>query len=77
MFNPVAQGVKFDPDGSYVRRWIPELARLPSGWIHEPHRAPPEVLAQAGVRLGDDYPLPIVSHSVAREVALEAYAALK
>lgn len=72
IFNPVTQGRKFDPDGGYVRRWAPELARLPDKWIHAPWTAPAEVLDQAGVRLGRDYPRPIVDHDVARERALAA-----
>jgi deoxyribodipyrimidine photo-lyase len=66
IFNPVLQGERFDAEGSYVRRWVPELARLPSRWIHAPWTAPAGVLAQAGVRLGVDYPLPVEDHSVAR-----------
>ena len=73
IFNPVSQGEKFDPDGNYVRRWVPELARLPNAWIHHPWQAPPPVLAATGVVLGQTYPRPIVSHFVSREVALEAY----
>lgn len=77
IFNPVSQGAKFDPQGDYVRRWVPELARLPAGWIHQPWGAPPTVLRQAGVELDRDYPRPVVSHAIAREVALEAWAKLK
>jgi deoxyribodipyrimidine photo-lyase len=77
VFNPVTQGRKFDPQGDYVRRWVPELARLPSEWIHEPWAAPPLALAATGVVLDRDYPAPIVSHAIAREVALEAYARVK
>jgi deoxyribodipyrimidine photo-lyase len=73
IFNPVSQGEKFDPEGSYVRRWVPELARLPAVWIHQPWEAPPTVLAAAGVELGRTYPRPIVSLRISREVALEAY----
>jgi deoxyribodipyrimidine photo-lyase len=73
VFNPVAQGERFDPQGDYVRRWCPQLARLPAAWIHRPHEAPPDVLDHAGVELGRHYPLPIISHAIAREVALEAY----
>ena len=51
VFNPVTQGEKFDPSGSYVRRWVPELAGLPDRWLHAPWTAPPAVLAEAGVRL--------------------------
>jgi deoxyribodipyrimidine photo-lyase len=77
IFNPVTQGQKFDPDGDYVRRWVPELSRLPSELIHEPWTAPALVLAAAGVELGRDYPLPIVEHGAARARALAAFAALK
>jgi deoxyribodipyrimidine photo-lyase len=77
VFNPVTQGEKFDPRGDYVRGWCPELARLPVEWIHRPHQAPPDVLRAAGVELGRDYSQPIVSHAIAREVALEAYARIK
>jgi deoxyribodipyrimidine photo-lyase len=77
VFNPVSQGEKFDPQGDYVRRWCPELAKLPDAWLHQPRKAPPEVLAHAGIELGPSYPEPIVSHAIAREVALEAFASLK
>ena len=77
IFNPVSQGEKFDPEGSYVRRWVPELARLPDAWIHQPWQAPPAALAAAGVELGRTYPRPIVSHLVSREVALEAYQTIR
>ncbi len=77
IFNPVTQGQKFDPQGDYVRRWVPELARLPTEWIHRPWEAPDEVLRAGGVELGRTYPRPIVSHAIAREVALEALAKIK
>ena len=77
VFNPVSQGEKFDPHGDYVRRWCPELARLPGEWIHQPQKAPPAILRAAGVELGRTYPPPIVNHAIAREVALEAYARIK
>jgi len=77
VFNPTSQGEKFDPHGDYVRRWCPELARLPADWIHQPYAAPPEVLRAAGVALGRDYPEPVVSHVIAREVALEAFARIR
>jgi deoxyribodipyrimidine photo-lyase len=77
VFNPVSQGEKFDPRGDYVRKWCPELAKLPDEWLHQPDKAPAEVLARAGVMLGKNYPAPIVSHAIAREVALEAFAKLK
>ncbi|HEX5131668.1 MAG TPA: deoxyribodipyrimidine photo-lyase [Candidatus Krumholzibacteria bacterium] len=66
VFNPMLQGKKFDPDGAYVRRWVPELARVPARWIHSPWEAPGAVLHEAGVRLGVDYPRPIVDHAAAR-----------
>jgi len=74
VFNPVLQGEKFDPDGTYVRRWVPELARMPDNLIHKPWDATPLELASAGVALGKTYPEPIVDHSKARERALAAYA---
>jgi deoxyribodipyrimidine photo-lyase len=77
VFNPVSQGEKFDPNGNYISRWCPELARLPAEWIHQPDKAPAAVLHTAGVELGRNYPATIVSHAIAREVALEAFAALK
>jgi deoxyribodipyrimidine photo-lyase len=73
VFNPVLQGEKFDPDGSYVRRWVPELAELPKKLIHQPWEAAPLELASAGVTLGKTYPQPIVDHRKGRERALKAY----
>ncbi len=73
IFNPVRQAEKFDPEGVYVRRWVPELSRLPDRWLHRPWEAPSEVLSGAGVRLGRDYPLPIVDHAEARQQALRTY----
>lgn len=73
VFNPVLQGQKFDPDGSYVRRWVPELAELPKKLIHQPWEAAPLELASAGVTLGKTYPQPIVDHRKGRERALKAY----
>jgi deoxyribodipyrimidine photo-lyase len=77
VFNPVLQGEKFDPDGAYVRRWVPELKRLPAPLIHRPWTAAPLELASAGVELGRVYPEPIVDHKVARARALAAYAKLR
>jgi deoxyribodipyrimidine photo-lyase len=77
VFNPVLQGAKFDPDGAYVRRYVPELARLPAAHIHAPWLAPPEVLKSADVTLGSTYPRPIVDHAQGRARALAAYARLK
>ncbi len=77
IFNPVLQGEKFDADGTYVRRYVPELAALPARFVHKPWQAPERTLAAAGVRLGETYPLPLVDHAFARTRALEAFAALK
>jgi deoxyribodipyrimidine photo-lyase len=74
IFNPVAQGEKFDPQGDYVRRFVPQLARLPTEFIHQPWLAPREVLAAAGVTLGRNYPLPVIDHRAGRERALAALA---
>ena len=76
VFNPVTQGRKFDPDGHYVRRYIPELGQLPARYIHCPWEAPDHVLDQAGVRLGKDYPRPVVDLSESRTRALDAYNSL-
>jgi deoxyribodipyrimidine photo-lyase len=67
VFNPTLQGEKFDPTGDYVRRHVPELARLPAKFIHRPSEAPAQVLQDAGVRLGVSYPLPVVEHGLARD----------
>ena len=77
IFNPVLQGETYDPDGDYVRRWVPELARLPAALIHRPWDARPVDLADAGVRLGDTYPTPIVDHAAARARALSALKSIK
>jgi deoxyribodipyrimidine photo-lyase len=77
IFNPVLQGAKFDPDGDYVRRWIPELSRLPAADIHAPWEAPPLALAKAGVELGKTYPRPVVDHAKARAGALAAFATIR
>jgi len=77
VFAPVGQGEKFDPQGDYVRRWVPELARLPAEVIHRPWEADPATLAAAGVTLGTTYPWPIVDHAAGRARALQAYAAAR
>lgn len=76
IFNPVTQGERFDADGTYVRQWVPELAKLPDKWVHRPFEAPREVLAEAGIELDRDYPRPIVDLKESRERALAAFAAL-
>ncbi|NWG54587.1 MAG: deoxyribodipyrimidine photo-lyase [Hydrogenophilaceae bacterium] len=77
IFNPVAQGEAYDPDGAYVRRWLPELAGMPDELIHAPWMASDAVLARAGVRLGETYPHRIIDHAAARKRALAAFGAIK
>jgi deoxyribodipyrimidine photo-lyase len=77
IFNPVLQGEKFDANGGYVRRFVPELAGLPDTFVHKPWEASRELLAKAGVRLGESYPLPIVDHARSRQRALAAYEGMR
>ena len=77
IFNPMMQAEKFDPDGSYIRRWVPELSRLPKQFLHQPWEASEAELQAAGVVLGKTYPKPIVNHAQARAAALEAFAETK
>ena len=71
VFNPVTQGQKFDPQGDYVRRWVPELEKLPARYIHCPWEAPTSALQQANVNLGNSYPKPFIDHRFGRERFLE------
>jgi len=77
VFNPVLQGEKFDPEGEYVRRWVPELRSLPAKWIHKPWEAPAQVLAEANLPLGETYPRPMVDHAEARAAALQAFTEMR
>ena len=77
IFSPVLQGRKFDPKGHYVRKWVPELKDLPAAELHAPWEASAEGLQRAGVRLGTDYPNPIVDHAQARAAALAALKQIK
>ena len=77
VFNPVLQGEKFDKDGWYVRKWVPELKAMPDKYIHHPWDAPDDILRKAKVDLGCTYPRPLVEHNEARENALQAYKNLK
>jgi deoxyribodipyrimidine photo-lyase len=77
IFNPVLQGEKFDADGDYVRRFVPELARLPASFIHKPWEAPALVLKEAGVVLGKTYPERLIDHHFARDRALAGLKQLK
>jgi deoxyribodipyrimidine photo-lyase len=71
------QGEKFDADGAYVRRWVPELRDLPDEWIQRPWEAPAAALRDAGIELGRTYPRPLVDHRQARGRALAALNAIK
>jgi deoxyribodipyrimidine photo-lyase len=77
VFNPITQGEKFDAEGGYVRKWIPEIARLSNQYIYRPWEASEIELKGAGIVLGKDYPKPIVDHKEARERALRAYEKVK
>ncbi|MEO0543099.1 MAG: deoxyribodipyrimidine photo-lyase [Pseudomonadota bacterium] len=77
IFNPITQGEKFDADGAYVKKWVPELAKVPTKFIHKPWEAPRKILDFADVVLGETYPHPIVDHKQARERALDAYQTMR
>lgn len=77
VFNPVLQGEKFDPDGAYTRRWVPELKELPTKWLFQPWEAPERVLEEAGVVLGETYPEPLIDPKAGRERALSAFDVVK
>ena len=76
VFNPVTQSERFDPQGVYIRQYVPELAGLPDKYLHAPFAAPASVLQEAGIVLGRDYPMPIVDLKDSRERALEAFKGL-
>jgi len=76
IFNPVTQGRKFDPEGDYVRQYVPEIARLDTRFLHAPWEAPAEELQRAGVSLGSDYPHPVIDLGESRKRALESYQTL-
>ena len=77
IFNPVLQATKFDPEGIYVKKWLPALRDLPAPDVHRLFELPPPMLKRAGITLGDQYPGPVVDHGAARDAALEAYSRLK
>jgi len=77
IFNPTSQSEKFDPEGKFIRRYVPQLAKLPNAAIHAPWTAKPIELQEAGVKLGDNYPLPIVAHDQARAQTLLRYSVVK
>ncbi|HJK87816.1 MAG: DNA photolyase family protein [Candidatus Megaira endosymbiont of Mesostigma viride] len=77
IFNPVTQGQKFDPEGSYTRKFVPELKNLPNEYLFNPWEAPEHILSKAGINLGIDYPKPIVNLKESRDRALISFASLK
>ena len=77
IFNPITQGEKFDPNGDYIRSYVPEISNLPNKYLFCPWEAPASVLDSSGIKLGQTYPEPIISIRVSREKALEAFKSLK
>ena len=77
IFNPILQGEKFDKEGDYIKKWLPQLSKLPKKFINKPWESDPETLEKSGVRLGDNYPYPVVDHKEARALALSAYQVMK
>lgn len=77
IFNPYLQAKRFDPDGAYVRRWVPELANVPDRYLREPHAMPHRVQRESGCLVGVDYPRPVVDHQIARERALAVFSAVR
>lgn len=77
IFNPILQSEKFDRDGAYIKKWVPELTSMPSKYIHAPWQAPSPVLTDSGIRLGKTYPLPLVDLSQSRTDALTAFSQIK
>ncbi len=73
IFNPRLQSERFDPDGAFIRRWLPELADVPLEYLHAPHTMPPHIQAQAGCRIGLDYPAPIVDHATQKEESIRRF----
>jgi deoxyribodipyrimidine photo-lyase len=73
LYNPASQAKSYDPQGVYVRRYVPELSRVPDEYIGEPWRMPDDIQQQSGCHIGTDYPAPIVDHAAARSAALERY----
>ena len=73
IFNPISQGIKFDPEGEYTKKFLPELRDLPIKYLYSPWEAPADVLEQANIKLGENYPKPIVDLKESREKALDAF----
>ncbi len=77
IFNPILQGEKFDIDGEYIRKWVPELAKLPTNYLFAPWKTPKDILRECEIELGITYPFPLIDHQFARERALRAYHSIK
>lgn len=77
IFNPTSQGKKFDPNGEYIRRWVPELANVPAKFIHSPALMTLDQQAAFNCVIGQDYPAPLVDHAVQRKRALARYSAVR
>lgn len=77
IFNPVTQSERFDPDGVFIRKYLPELAKVPDKYIHAPWTLPPIDQKLAGCVIGTDYPAPIVDHARARELTLARFGVVK
>ena len=77
IFNPISQSQRFDSEGKFIRRYLPQLAALPNKLLHAPWTATPAQLAAAGVTLGGNYPQPIVAHDAARALTLQRYAVVR
>ncbi len=73
VFNPWTQGERYDPDGKYIRRWVPELGDVPKEHIHKPFEMPEEIQEESGCEIGEDYPRPIVDHSQQREKSIQRF----
>jgi deoxyribodipyrimidine photo-lyase len=73
IFNPVEQSKKFDPEGTYIKKYVPELSKVDTRFIHEPWKTPLKKQYEYACRIGKDYPSPMVEHAQRRLIALEAY----
>ena len=77
IFNPITQGKKFDPEGEYIKKYVPELKNIPHKYLYAPWECPSEILSEVNLKLGVDYPFPVVDIKLSREKALKAFSILK
>jgi deoxyribodipyrimidine photo-lyase len=77
MYDPTKQGIEHDPQGEFIRTWVPELSRVPLGYLHEPWKMPTPVQRDVGCRIGEDYPLRVVDHATAVREAKAKFADLR